>query len=80
MLATDNVASAIPYDGLIALAGRPYGAKALLNFLMADIVTGSDPFSTQTTLRRSRSSPAGGKPRSAVNSKAKFGAAAKVRP
>src|SRR5438309_12108725 len=80
MLATDSVASAIPYDGFIAFAGSPYGEKALVNFSIADIVTGSEPLSRQTTLLRSSASPCGGRPRSAVNSKAKLGAAANVRP
>ena len=65
---------------MIAVTGRPYGAKAAVNFSIEDMVTGSEPLSSVTTLERSRSSPCGGSPRSAASSNAKLGAAAKVRP
>src|SRR5574340_1133703 len=76
--ATNRVASAIPYEGLIAVFGRPYGAKASLNLRIEDVVTGSLPLIRPMTLLRSRVSPSLGRPRAAACSKAKFGAAAKV--
>lgn len=80
MLATDSVASAIPYDGFTVVAGRPYGANAVVNSSIEDMVTGSDPLSSVTTLLRSIDSPLGGRPRCAHSSNAKFGAAARVGP
>ncbi len=47
---------------------------------MEAIRTGSEPLISDTTLVRSRSSPASGRPRSTASSNAKFGAAANVGP
>ncbi len=80
MVDTNSVASAIPYDGLIVVGGRPYGANAWLNVSIDLMLTGSEPLMSPATLLRSRSSPLGGRPRAAASSKAKLGAAAKVRP
>ena len=35
MVETNRVASAMPYEGLIAVGGNPYGAKAVLKVSMA---------------------------------------------
>ena len=43
MVATNSVASAMPYDGLNAVRGNPYGANALLNVVIASMLTGSEP-------------------------------------
>ncbi|NCL75054.1 hypothetical protein AIIKEEIJ_02504 [Rhodococcus sp. YH1] len=75
---TNSVASAMPYDGLIAVFGRPYGANASLNLRIEDVVTGSLPLIRPITLLRSRVSPGLGRPRAAACSNAKFGAAANV--
>src|SRR5690242_15876573 len=45
---TNRVASAMPYDGLIAVGGSPYGANAALNVSMARMLTGSEPRMTTT--------------------------------
>src|ERR1700731_5029456 len=79
MVAISRVASAMPYEGLKAVRGNPYGAKALLKVRIASILTGSEPMII-TTLLRSTSSPGGGRPRCAVHSYAKFGAAVTTRP
>ena len=79
MVETNRVASAMPYDGLIAVGGNPYGANALLNASMALGLTGSEP-RISTTLLRSTSSPPAGNPRCAAYSQAKFGAAVTTRP
>ncbi len=75
---TNRVASAMPYDGLMAVFGSPYGAKASLNFFIDVVVTGSLPLMRPMTLDRSSVLPFLGSPRCAACSKAKFGAAAKV--
>src|SRR6185295_16732589 len=76
---TNSVASAMPYDGLIAVGGSPYGANAALNVSMALMLTGSEPRMT-TTLLRSMSSSGAGTPRCAAYSHAKLGAAVTTRP
>src|SRR6478672_7503181 len=75
---TNSVASAMPYEGLIAVFGRPYGANASLNLRIDDVVTGSLPLMRPITLLRSRLSPFFGRPRAAACSNAKLGAAANV--
>ena len=69
----------MPYEGLIAVAGNPYGSNAALNALIASMLTGSEPMMS-TTLPRSTSSPGAGSPRWAVHSYAKLGAAVTTRP
>ena len=79
MVDTNRVASAIPYDGLNAVGGSPYGVNAALKVSMALMLTGSEP-TISTTLLRSTSSPGDGRPRSAVYSYAKLGPAVTTRP
>ena len=67
MVDTNKVASAMPYEGLIAVGGNPYGANAAVNVSIASMLTGSDPMII-TTLPRSGSSPGAGRPRCAVYS------------
>ena len=67
MVDTNKVASAMPYEGLIAVGGNPYGANAALNVVIASMLTGSEPMII-TTLLRSKSSPGAGRPRCAVYS------------
>src|SRR6202042_2678092 len=78
---TNRVASASPYDGLIALSWKPYGPNASLNLRIEAADTGSLPLRIALTLLRSSGgSPSLGRPRSAACSKAKFGAAEKTPP
>ncbi len=79
MVATKSVASAIPYEGLKAVDGKPKGANTLLKVLIASMLTGSDPMII-TTLLRSMPESAAGTPRWAAHSYAKFGAAVTTRP
>src|SRR5206468_6734481 len=72
---TNSVASARPYDGLIASGLNPYSANASLNLRTVAAEIGSLPLSTAFTLDRSSGgSPSLGRPRAAAWSKAKFGA------